>query len=404
MTEKLTPTAIRAIAKGQTINDHEVRGLQLKRGATGCSWLLYYRTKDGRERRPRIGTFPEMSLGAAREVAKKIKQRVATGEDPSGNWAEGRELPTVNDLCTRFIDVYCKARIKAGKMSTDHRDEYKQLIETYVRPGLGHMRVADVRTSNVEAFLLKVYNREFTTGVGTAPSAANHTRTLLKYLFNVARSKFEWRIQTVDGAPLNPVNATDKFDMVKRRRKIEPHEMHLIAKELGRLAVVYPARAACIWTILLTGARVSEVADAKAHEVQGRKLVKYDHKTKRYLGDKEIPLPSAAVDLLDRIQPEGDLLFGKFDLRRTWEDVRERAGCPDLQLLDLRRSFASFALDTGVPLDHVGSVLGHIDPRTTRGYTWLMEDTRAAVTQRVSERILELSAGASPVALPPPSE
>lgn len=55
-------------------------------------------------------------------------------------------------------------------------------------------------------------------------------------------------------------------------------------------------------------------------------------------------------------------------LRRLISRLSDTAGLPALTPHDLRRTFATLALDDGVPLRDVQDALGHADPRTTRGY------------------------------------
>src|SRR5262245_23559010 len=46
------------------------------------SFVLNYRTKDGTERRHTIGRYPDWSLAAAREEARKLKRAIDQGSDP----------------------------------------------------------------------------------------------------------------------------------------------------------------------------------------------------------------------------------------------------------------------------------------------------------------------------------
>jgi len=51
--------------------------------------------------------------------------------------------------------------------------------------------------------------------------------------------------------------------------------------------------------------------------------------------------------------------------------LRTQAGLPDLQIHDLRHSFASFLVNHGRSLYEVQGLLGHQSPRTTMRYAHL---------------------------------
>lgn len=378
---KLTPATARDTPAPAILRDHEVAGLQLRIRPAGRGWFLYYRTRAGLERRPKLGDFPEMSLARAREVARDLKEQIARGEDPSQRWAEQRAAPTVAELCDRYLSEWAP-RHKAPQSV----DEDRKLIDAHVKPGLGSARVADVDKPAVERFLDDVKSRRYTRqsgGRGTAPGAANHTRALLSKMFNLAETDYRWR-SPADG---NPVRGTVKFHMQKRRRKAEPPELKAVMVEIDKLTTEYPGHAAALVCLFTTGLRPGEVLGATWADFDGSRLVFRKHKTSRYIGDKIVPLPPAVLDRLAKL-PRGDRLFGRIDLRWTWERIRQAAGCPDLQMRDARRTFASYALSAGLTLDQIGDLFGHTTTATTRGYSWMLQGARENVAERAAEKIL----------------
>lgn len=87
----LTPARCRDLQPGQMIRDDKVPGLSLQARPSRKTWYLYYRTRDGQERRPAIGTFPAINVDRARDTARDLLQEVAKGHDPSRQWQEARE-------------------------------------------------------------------------------------------------------------------------------------------------------------------------------------------------------------------------------------------------------------------------------------------------------------------------
>ncbi len=401
---KLTPATARDLKPGGKLRDHEVKGLQLIAGTTGKSWMLYYRTRNGEERRPRLGRFPEMSLSAARETAKALKQRVAAGEDPSAIWQEERGLPTVAELCDRFLAEW-SPKHNAPRTVRENR----LMITTHIKPGLGHLRVANVTQTDIDAFLEKVLHREFISEERKkkdrrtrAPSAVNHVRTLLRQLFNLARDYFKFKVQKIDGETVNPTKGTASQITLKRKRLATPAELAAIVDQMKVLATEKPAHAAVLWALFFSGARVSEIERARKDSWRGNKIVLGDHKTVRTIGEKSIEVPAFVAEMINRLDvPENsDRLFGNIAIRVTWCSIREAAQCPDLQLRDARRTFLSYGLDSGYSLDQIGQLVGHTDPKTTRGYAWLLEHRRGEIAERVANQMLS-AAGVSRALAPP---
>lgn len=398
---KLTPATARDLTFGETLRDHEVIGLRLCANKTSKSWELYYRTRAGIERRPKLGSFPEMSLARARDAAKAIKDRVAIGEDPGAEWQAARAAPTVNELCNQFLNEWGP---KHQSKRTLHENEL--LIERHIRPGLGSKKVADVTRKDVDTFLENVLNRKYVPaervakdGHASVPSAANHVRSLLRHLFNLAHEDFGYAIQKVDGAPLNPVTKTVRQPSEPRQRLAQPAELCAILTGLGALEATKPAHAAALWTLIFCGGRVGEVEHATKEQYDGSALVLQKHKTFKKIGTKRVRLPAFICEMVDRLDAKGDRLFGDIALKRVWNDIRVKAGCPDLQMRDARRTFASYALRCGYGLDAIGKLLHHTNIRTTGGYSWLTEEGGDEMIERIAQTMLQ-HGGALPAASP----
>lgn len=397
---KLTPAAARDAAPGATLRDHEVKGLQLRCGATAKSWQFYYTTRGGEERRPTIGRYPDMTLSRARDVARGLKDRVAAGEDPSGQWQAQKAAPTMADLCAAFERDH--VRLKNGP--TWAREVVRHLAR--IRKRIGSIRVAEVDTPAIDRYLLDVLHRKHSDRPGPpAAHMANQTRRVLSKMFTFAERR-GWRPQHS-----NPVRFAERFNAGKRKTVAAPDELPRLFDALRRIETLYPPdhelgvrrrrQVACILTLFLTGARVNEIQGATVDELRDTHLIKTKHKTARHIGDKAIRLPRPAVELLRRLPPcPSGRLFGDITLRKLWNVVRLEAGCPDLQLRDIRRTFASYALSRGVSLDAIGNLYGHTDTQTTHAnYAFLLADEGQAIVEDVAAHIAE-TAGALPAPRP----
>ena len=70
-----------------------------------------------------------------------------------------------------------------------------------------------------------------------------------------------------------------------------------------------------------------------------------------------------------------------------WQRIRQRAGLMDVRLHDLRHTFASHAVRSGVPLPVVARLLGHRNVAMTLRYAHAGDAEVAAAAERVGEAV-----------------
>lgn len=375
------------------LHDDVVTGLHLRAFPKGKAWYLRYRTKTRIERKPKLGGFPDMPLEGARRAARAILELVAAGRDPGGEVAEKRRLATVADLCERYMDRW--ARKHKDPHSADLDDG---MINRYIKPGLGKLKVAELKQSDVEDFLEKVLHRRIGEQSkhhhrnATVPYAANRVRALLSKMLNLSMTEPYGMRKPELG---NPVKPTEKNTEKKRKRIAELHELQAIALALEDYRLTYPRQIAALWTIFFTGARKNEIAKARidqrksSHGIfQGDRLVLGEHKTDDEIGDKTIHLPVQVTEALNALTSKGDgYLFGKHNLNWVWNKVRKAAGCPDLTIHDVRRTYLSIAVHIGIDLTQVGKLVGHTNVETTNGYAWLLEENKRRLSQTIADGV-----------------
>jgi integrase len=76
-------------------------------------------------------------------------------------------------------------------------------------------------------------------------------------------------------------------------------------------------------------------------------------------------------------QPRIDKKTGKPIMLTRWR--------PTVRVHDLRHSYASFLVSNGVPLQVVGSLLGHTQSSTTQRYAHAHDDARRAATNKLAD-------------------
>lgn len=381
MADRLTYAAAVAAGPGATLKCGEVRGLELRCKGRVKGWFYYYRFR-GEPRRPKLGEFPTIGIDKARELARAMAVEVAAGIDPSSAKAAARRAPTLADLW----ELYNATHVAAKKEST--AELYNLYWRVHIGPALGSHRVAEIGFPDVTAFLERLNRR------GNATT--NRVRALLGALMRFA----ELPHVAMRPPGSNPVQGTRKAKERKRRRHIRLTEFQAIGAGLREWSSTHPREVAAIFVILLSGARVSEVLNARVSDIDHERhaLVLGEHKTDRSGDDRTIRLSSHAWALVSGLKPDrtGRLFPGidRYTLRRrVWLPIVKAAGCPDLRLQDLRRTFASVTLSRGVDLGPIGDLLGHRQAQTTKGYAWLLDETAAELAQGTADTIAGLLKG-----------
>ncbi|MBY3027581.1 site-specific integrase [Rhizobium leguminosarum] len=371
--------------KGYRITyDSELTGFGVRIMASGAiSFILNYRTTSGLERRYTIGDSDSWSLSAARKRAEELKRRIRSEHyDPLAELEKRRTDVKMNELCDMFIREHLPKKAPATQR------DYKQLIDTYIRPKLKHEPVAELQFRQVNDLFSDITNQGKQT-------TANRAMSVLSKMFSEARKR-GW-------ASHNPTEGVEKNEEVKRERFLDADELDRL---LVALATLEDQEAANIFRlILLTGARKSEVLAAKwsAFDLKTGTWTKLSHHTKQRK-IHNIPLSAPARQLLSEIREaagndRGEYVFPahfestkevtkhpkpyRVNVKNQWARVLKAAKLEDLHIHDLRHSFASFLVSEGMSLPLIGRLLGHTQAQTTHRYAHLALDPLRAATERV---------------------
>lgn len=346
------------------LNDDTIPGLTLRVSPTGRkSFYLRYRFS-GVQRRPKIGDWPTVNLIGARTVARSWLQQVAAGTDPSAERQKARCGDTVKELCATYMAEHGAAK-KSCKSDQSR-------IDKYVLPAFGSEKVASIDDSHVEKLRKKMK---------AVPIQFNRTRAMLSKMFNLAE---KWKLRP---AGTNPCRHVEPYPERKRKRYATREESIAIFERLRHYRAQYPRQVAFLWLLIYTGARPGEIA-SKGAVLDGNQIVLEDHKTAGATGERrEIKLPPQAVEVLawvadlkpdprvlgTRIRSPGTLVGIKFPTH-LWRKILKDTKIKDLEIYDLRHSFASIGLSHGMSLDELGELLGHKSKETTARYAHLIDE------------------------------
>lgn len=255
--------------------------------------------------------------------------------------------------------------------------EVQALWTNHVLPVFGDKDVRRVRPKQV---------RTWHRSLQQIPTTANRCLEVLSRVFAYAEQE--------ELIPLgfNPCRAVKAFPERKRSRYATEEELARIGSALYRLSGGQPVQAAYCIALALTGARPRSLQEVRREKLQlfgNYGILRFHGKATSDSGrEEEIVLTGEALELVGKLPHRDDgLLFGPVVYRRFWERVLREAGCKDLWLRDLRRTYASVGFSAGVPIGPIGELLNHSSTETTKGYAKLMSVARRDAAVLITDRI-----------------
>ncbi len=341
--------------------DDKVPGFGLRITPNGRkSFVLSYRI-NGTKRLMTLGDYGTLTLEQARDKAILAKGKVLDGQDPLEARQDTRDAPTMADLEQDYLERHAEKHKRPDGV-TDDRSALKNII----RPALGSKRVGAVRRRDIE----QLHQR-----LKATPVRANRVLSLLSKMFSLAM-QWDWRAD-------NPCRGIQKFHEEKRERWLKTDELRRLTGALDKSTNRRAADA--VRMLILTGARKGEVLKAEWEQIDFERGVwtKPSAHTKQKRTE-HVPLSAAALTLLKGMRdrdPAGRYLFPGDkpgqplqDIKRFWAQVCREAELESVRIHDLRHTFASHLVSSGLSLELVGRLLGHTQAATTMRYAHLADD------------------------------
>lgn len=396
---------VRGLQPGQVIWDSKVPafGARRQKGAA-VAFVLFYRTKDGRQRWHTIGRHgAPWTPDEARKEARRILGEVADGSDPASAKTAARKAATVSELC----DLYWQDA-EAGRLLTRRREAKKAStlvtdkgrIERHIKPLLGSLKVTSVAREDVERFMHGVAEGETASRTKTAKKrglanvrggkgTASRTVGLLGAIFSYAVRR---RMR-----PDNPVHGVTRYADGKRERRLSDDEYAALgdALRVGQ-ASVWPSAIGAARFLALTGWRSGEALALRWAEVDlaRRTATLSDTKT----GKSIRPLSRVACDVLRSLPHTGEHVFpaSRGDGRMSgfpkfWTRIAKLGALPpDITPHVLRHSYASLASDLGYSELTIAALVGHKGRSITSRYVHSADAVLIAAADAVADKTAEL--------------
>lgn len=297
------------------------------------------------------------STGCTDKKAAETRARAWERDAADPDHATARDA-TLSQALTLYFESL-EELVAAGKRSRATRDSYKSKAGHLVRifesrDGLTYepFRLATITTSDpVEQYIAQRRKEH------ASDSTIAKELVVLERALSVAKNKGLWH------GDLDAV-------MPRFSCRSEPRTRFLTRDEVDRLMrKLRPRRAAVVAFIAATGAEWSAVSNAAREDVAPDVASVLVRGTKNKYRVRPVPIVSDDQRrLLEFTRKHAAGTFGALfprwsNGRRDLLEACERAGIPPCSFHDLRRSFASWMLQDGVPPHLIAKMLGH---RTSR--------------------------------------
>ncbi|SEQ49762.1 Site-specific recombinase XerD [Solimonas aquatica] len=360
-------------ARSDEYSDTVVTGLKMVVGKTGTKTFGFRYKRDGRAGYVRIGTFPGIEVAEARQRALALRADVDRGIDPQAERERIRATPTFGE----FVEEQYLPWATTEKRSVGS-DRSK--LDLHVLPRFKSRRLDSITRHEIELYRAEIRTLR-------SPSTANRHLALLSAIF---RQALHWEV--VDR---NPCLGIKQFkENAGRTRFLSQEEVSRLfaamASEPNRTAV------AALKLLLLTGVRREEALQAKWEDVD------LDNSSWRLPRTKNgrvrmVALNDSAKALLSAqasrgtsvwVFPGRDPAKPLNNPRKAFTRVLAAAGISEhVRIHDLRHSFASLAVNAGVPLFTVQNLLGHSSAQMTQRYAHLADETLRKASQLVADQV-----------------
>lgn len=166
----------------------------------------------------------------------------------------------------------------------------------------------------------------------------------------------------------NPVRHITRYKEESRDRILSHVEMQRFfeACEISSNQELYIV----VLIALYTGMRYSEVLNLKKSAIH-KNIIKLAASETKSGNKRDVVLNTYAKELLEKFIREhdnGEYVFKTKYIRRSFNTAVKRAELEDFRFHDLRRTFATYLLDSGANIRIIQNALGHSSIRMTESY------------------------------------
>jgi integrase len=322
------------------------------------------------------GLSPLLSVEQARLANAALRLQIAQGVDPRDAQRAG----------IKFGEFFSAQFVPHNRNKRSLKDD-KQKFDLRLNAHFGHLPLASIRQPDLVEFLRKLEDEE-----KLAPATVNRYLALLKAIFRLAAEN--------DVLPKSPA----KYLKPLLERNIRTRTLREEERQMFVAACKAEAGPSGTFLLLLalTGARLGELLSAKVEHVDMSASSLFLPMTKAGKADHIFLSRDAAAILRDVIgkRQSGYLFPGKESSKpmsrpaKAFARICKHAGIENLHIHDLRRSWATTAINNGVPIHTVATALRHASSHmTAKRYAFLQDKALIEAHELVGRLMCREGAG-----------
>jgi integrase len=386
-------------------------------------YVAQYR-QQGRSRRIKLGEHGRITPDQARSMAKDVLGAVERGKDPIAERREQQQVRAFKEVAEDYLRLHV-----APKRKTRTHEEYERQLKLHILPAIGSKSITSVNRKDIA---------RLHTAMADRPGAANRCLSLIDAVWNwaVRRGEIAGLPSPTQGLDRNPEQLRERYLTADELRRLgaalrlaETTGLPWVVNEKGpkakhlpkvkRATVVDPGAVAAIRLLMLTGARLREILEARWDYIDWDRGLMFlpDSKT----GRKTLYLSDVALNILEEIPkvagnphiiPGSKNGEPRADLKRPWAAITRAAGLvktaetdskakaaaprkrkrlsaaqPSVRLHDLRHTCAATGAGSSLGLPVIGKLLGHSQARTTQRYAHLDADPMHKAANLIGSQI-----------------
>jgi integrase len=250
----LTQTAINAFLKDdkrKKLSDGMVSGLRLVKKSKNVIWeFRYKKLGTGKDTNIKIGVYPDISLKAARDIAREYKELLAKGIDPVEYKREKEEaIKREQEKKTFKAVAYEFLELQKDKVSEKRfKSNYLRAFEKYAIPFMGHKKIDQITRQDLINFIkwipsVKLKNATRTQNkTYTAKEVFNYVKNCLDYALNLGLIEFN-PAYGIEPAKILPAEKKEKMKAAIDENKIKEIYKKIITYdyEAGRFLMQFQA-------------------------------------------------------------------------------------------------------------------------------------------------------------------
>jgi integrase len=348
--------------------DGKVPGLCLRVFESGHrTWMLKYR-QDGRQRRLKLGDYPQLGLSDARKEAEQKRVAIRNGVDLIQERRKKNGAETLEALITQYLDEHARPNLAPSSAQ-----EYERVLMGPDFTGLRRLPAAAVTDAEVAEALNRIERRG--------------SMTLLNRAQSYLSAVFTWASpRRYAGVVSNPVRGLPRRhnERGNAKRFLTPDEIRIVLRAIESLESVPQWAVVAMWLILATGQRPGEVLQARWEHID-LELARWEMPrsyrkrvgTQREAPPHDVPLSPILVALLQRLDRKrsGYVFSARTKSgHKSTTALNQRVQRGLLKALDehsvvverftpndLRRTCSTHLHRMGVPHHVVEKTIGHFD-------------------------------------------